>query len=321
MTDLLVQHQAGPETGLSADPAQVAGATAHVLAITAVAARHTMQYLPLVEADRPLAVGQHAEANLTAIQSAAERPTGLVLIASVSTDSPTPTAEPRLTRVIEQWDRASENELAARVPSADSLRFLLNQSTHIIGTTLAVAGGRGEVAIPEETIGLMARAAGALSGVENSWPRGLTTLTRPSHGFISASRDLFTALEEARQSAERMTPEARRETFDGLSHVAANAARRLAAAHDLPSRLAKQHSLYAPARSLPSTPDRLADRAKGRVIQVRPHDLRGLDDLWGTAVRHIQVLGHELLRERLRRVPAPVGRPAHGPSACTPGLA
>jgi excisionase family DNA binding protein len=60
LADLLVADR-DREVGILPDESQVAALMAHVLTLTAVAARHTMGHCPVTDADRPLRVAQFAE--------------------------------------------------------------------------------------------------------------------------------------------------------------------------------------------------------------------------------------------------------------------
>ena len=66
LADLLVADRER-EVSVLHDKAQVAALMAHVLTLTAVAARHTMGHCPVTDADRPLRVAQFAERAVDAL--------------------------------------------------------------------------------------------------------------------------------------------------------------------------------------------------------------------------------------------------------------
>src|SRR5690606_4974523 len=120
----------------------------------------------------------------------------------------------------------------------------------------------------------------ALARGERAWGT-LTTLTRPSHEFVSASRELFETLRHVGLSVE---------AGDGSLHrgrAASDIDRGLTAVGELmtltqsmPERLVAAGVLRGPAKSLRSSDDRLRDRAQGRYVKVRPADAPELGTAW-----------------------------------------
>lgn len=198
----VLEFQQAPDTG------EIGLRTAHVLAAAAVVSRHALAHGSLAAGDRPLAVGRHVEATLAALQPMLERaPTrplrGLPAVVDVEL------GDASLEGSISAWAYASDLELRARIPSADTLRSLVSQTAHIASTIAAVTKPSPE----------LIEAGQALKATESAWIPGLTTLVKPSAEFITASRGLFLALEEARARAHSLTEPERAAAADHLGQA------------------------------------------------------------------------------------------------------
>ena len=132
LADLLHDHTDRPP--LTAE-GHGAGAAVHVLAIGAVAARHTLTHGPIADANRPLAIAQYAERIIDTLREPAQLPHHLDRIAAV-TPSPAPeTLNDRLEAAIYDWAVAGRAETQRLIPSADVLRAFANQGTHLYAVT------------------------------------------------------------------------------------------------------------------------------------------------------------------------------------------
>jgi hypothetical protein len=284
LVDVLEYAQAPPVADL-AEP------TAHVLAAAAVVARHTPLRGELGAADRPLAVGRHAEAALAALRPALEaapiRPfTGLPTIAGIDAGDSN-----ALDKAVHAWARTTEDELRVRIPSADTLHALVNQGTHILATHAPVLDGCSPQQPTDPASPAMREAAQALAAADQAWVPGLTTLTKPGHEFITASRELFLALQDTRKTANQLHRGDHLRAADPLQRALATLSVRLTCARSLPKRLVDGRALYAPARRVAGTPERLHARLKGRYVPVDYHDIKDLDAAWreaDNAVRRIR---------------------------------
>lgn len=262
------------------DTSEIATNAAHVLAAAAVVARHALARGPLGAADRPLAIGKHVEAALATMQPVMEAAPplsfrGLPAVADVG--------DTALDRSVNAWAFATEVELRARIPSAHSLHMLVNQGAHIAATLAEVADPRDVVRRRDGARPPLVEARHALAAADKAWVPGLTTLVRPSTDFITASRELFLALEETRARSSGFTREERDRATDSLGQAMTTLDRRLTAARSFLRPLADGEVLYAPARRVEGSPERLNDRLKGRYVTVEYFDIKDLDAAWRAA--------------------------------------
>ncbi|WP_457256534.1 hypothetical protein [Pedococcus sp. P5_B7] len=258
--------------------------TRRVLAIAALAAHHTMASVPLANTERPMTVGLHAEGfldSLTTGRSAVAR--WLHEVAATHAQAAPDSPGGSLDRVVAQWARTSETELHAAVPSLDSLRTLTRQGTHLLATIeeLAFAGNMRSWAGQDPT-GLR-EAVTALIDVDQAWPAGASTLTRPAHAFVDASRALHEALEPLRLGAARLDGADRDAAMTDLLRATSHLSRQLISVRTLPERLACSGLLFAPTRSLTPAPDRLSERKHGRHIPATLNDISDLMHAWHEA--------------------------------------
>ena len=124
----------------------------------------------------------------------------------------------------------------------------------------------------------------ALIDLDQAWPRGASTLTRPAHAFVDASRALHEAVEPLRLGAAGMDEADRSAALADLLRATSHLSRQLVQARTLPDRLACSGLLFAPARSLTPAPARLADRNHGRLIPATLGDTGDLLRSWHEAV-------------------------------------
>ncbi|KGN41986.1 hypothetical protein N801_03810 [Knoellia aerolata DSM 18566] len=287
------------------DTSEIATNTAHVLAAAAVVARHTLAWGPLVAADRPLAIGKHVEAALAAMQPVLQATPplsfrGLPALADVDV------GDTALDRSMNAWAFASEVELRARIPSAHSLHMLVNQGAHMTATLAAVADQSDVSRRRDGATPPLVAAGHALAAADKAWVPGLTTLVRPSTDFITASRELFLALEETRARSCGFTEQERDRTTDSLAHAMTTLGHRLTGARSFLRPLADGKVLYAPARRVEGSPERLNDRLKGRYVTVGYFDIKDLDAAWHAAALATRSATTQLLRRP----------PAHAASLC-----
>jgi hypothetical protein len=117
----------------------------------------------------------------------------------------------------------------------------------------------------------------------------LTTLTRPSHEFVTASRELFTALRDvaaALQPAdESVSPQV---VASHLAHGLTRVADLMATTEPLPGLLAHAGILRAPATAVRATNDRLVKRGHRHHVKVLPEDVPELPSRWAAACAHVQ---------------------------------
>lgn len=283
-----------PEYQQVPDTSGVAVNTAHVLASAAIVARHALACGPLTAGDRPLAVGKHVESALAAMQPLLESAPvrsfrGLPAVADVDI------GDTALDRAVSAWAYASEVELRARIPSAESLHMMVNQGAHITATMAAVVGDSDRRGARADLV----HASQALGAADRAWVPGLTSLVKPSTDFITASRGLFLALEEVRAHSAGFTQPERERAAESVAQAVATLGRRAAAARAFLQPLADGKALYAPARRVESLPQRLNDQLKGRYVTIEYFDVKDLDTAWSKA--ELATLSAVL---QLRRQPA-----------------
>lgn len=259
--------------------------TRRVLALAALAAHHTMASVPLANTERPMTVGLHAEGfldSLTTGQPAVARWLHDVAATHAQAASASPIVA--LDIVMSEWARTSETEVHAAVPSVDTLRTLTRQGTHLLATIeeLAYAADMRSWTVQDPT-GLR-EAVTALIDVDQAWPSGASTLTRPTHAFVHASRDLHEALEPLRLGAAGLDGADRDAAMGDLLRATSHLSHQLISVRTLPERLACSGLLFAPARSLTPAPDRLSDRKHGRHIPATLNDISDLMHAWHEAV-------------------------------------
>lgn len=115
---------------------------------------------------------------------------------------------------------------------------------------------------------------------------GLTSLTTPTHDFVTASRELFATLQHVREMAPDNAPALDTPAaLTSLAHGCALEAELVTAARGVPASLLHCHLLFAPARTLKPTVERLEARGKGRFIPVELTDAPDLAWRWETAAR------------------------------------
>lgn len=254
---------------------ETAGAALHVLSLAAVAARHTLAHGPLDDAIRPVLVGRYAERVIDSLREVALHPVSLDRLRSVQPE-PAPTSlNDRFEAALHTWQSSARAEIGRLIPSVDVLRQIANQGAHLcdVRAKLDPAAGKSS--------GQLRVTARALARGDKAWGR-LTTLTRPSHEFVTASRDLYRALDAVKEAAEQPGLNLRR-TSEDLDRGLAAVNDLMTRTRDLPDRLITANVLHGPARSMRATDDRLTERQRGRYVHARHSDVAGLVAAWAAA--------------------------------------
>ena len=294
MADLVVaEREADP--GRLMDDAQLAGTYIHILSLAHTAARHALTHGLVSDADRPLAIAQYAERAIDALRVAGERPLALVRMTSTSPEPSPTTINEKLEAAVDQWAKAAQPEIMRLVPSADTLRMLANQGAHLYAVTHQVLP-----ALPDSSSDVSALHVGlvdgarALSTADKGWDK-LTTASRPGHEFISASRELFRALQAVEGLAREPDAswDAERALRD-LNRAADTLARIIDLSRTLPDRLLRSGLVYAPARSLTRSLERLRAHQQGKYVTIAPGDAPELQTRWSEAADLARVVQHHL---------------------------
>src|ERR1035437_3763667 len=283
------------------DDTQVAPVMARVLAMTLVAARHTLVNIPLQEADRPLLIARYAAHALDDVGDV-DRPSGLTQVASFS-----PPARPRgsneqLEAALRSWATHARSELARTVPSTEVLRDIANQARHLYSVSIALATDSftaGNLSGPNaERVHVELRAAAeVMHAVQQQWET-VTTATRPSREYVTATTILhthLTAIERENLSPSSQIESARRVNVDqalaDLRYAATDLVELTHTAALLPEPLIRAALLFAPARILPATLERMHDRNHGRYVPIQLTEGAELIDAaqqGSSAARHVR---------------------------------
>jgi excisionase family DNA binding protein len=282
LADMVVAERSrtAPTPGLDPlrDDAQVAPVVARVFAMTIVAARHALAHIPLQDADRPLAIAQYAEHSLDALGHV-DRPSALNRVASFAPPSSPRTPNDELEAALRTWADQARKELAKTIPSTEVMRDIANQARHLYVVTARLAAASfttGHLAedaarvVHEE----LRQPAQIMHRLQQQWET-VTTATKPSHEYVTATTTLrasLTAIErESLLPGDHVDP-ARRIDLDqamtDLRYAATDLVELAHAAARLPEPLIRSGLLFAPARILPSTMERIHDRNHGRYVPI-----------------------------------------------------
>jgi hypothetical protein len=283
------------------DDAQVAPVMARVLAMTLVAARHTLVNIALQEADRPLFIARYAARALDDLGDV-DRPSSLTRVASFA-----PPARPRgpneqLEVALRSWATHARSELARTVPSTRFLRDIANQARHLYAVSTAlvmdsVTAGNFSGSDAELVHLALREAALVMHRLQEQW-KTVTTATRPNHEYVTATAALHTRLttiESERLSPGNHTASAGRinvnQALADLRYAATDLVELTHTAALLPEPLLRAGLLFAPARILPATLERLHDRNQGRYVAMQLEEGTELIDTaqqGSSAARHAQ---------------------------------
>jgi excisionase family DNA binding protein len=283
LADMVVAERARTTTIPGFDPlrddAQVTPVMARVLAMTLVAARHTLVNIPLREADRPLAIARYAEHALDTLGDV-NRPSALNQVASFAPPSSPRGPNEQLEAALRGWAAHARSELARTVPSSKVLRDIANQARHLyaVSTHLVAASfASGHLSEHEaEMVHVELRdAAQVMHRLQQEW-EPVTTATRPTHEYVTATTALhasLSSLEPQSLPPGGQVDAAKRIDIDlalaDLRYAATDLVELTNTAALLPEPLIRSGLLFAPARILPSTMERVHDRNHGRYVAIQ----------------------------------------------------
>jgi hypothetical protein len=260
------------------DDAQVAPVMARVLAMTVVAARHALAHIPLRDADRPLTIAQYADRSLDAIGDA-DRPSALTQVASFAPPSSPRGPNEQLEAALRAWAGLARMELARTVPSTKVLRNIANQARHLYAVNARLAEAsftRGHLSEHEakSAHNELRDAAQVMHALQQQWET-VTTATRPGHEYVTATTNLHTSLATIEREilpANEKDDVTRRVDVDralaDLRYAATDLVELTHAGAQLPEPIIRSEQLFAPARILPSTMERVQDRNHGRYVAI-----------------------------------------------------
>jgi hypothetical protein len=288
LSDLLasidVRHTGTP--GPSLDQPAAATVAAHVLSVASVAARHALQYGPIADGMRPLLIAQYADRRYDALSHYGAG-ASLPMVAVTMPAIPPTTWTERLEAAANAWAGAARTDLSLTVPSLEVIRNVTNQAAHAHAATATILaavapalgsvdeanGGSGREGT-ERAMSILGDGIRALREADLALANR-TTARRPSHAYASAARDLFAALSETRRAVATSVAD----PGAVLSLRTEPALRTLAAVNDqaqamlrdsrqLPNVLIRAQLLFAPARTLRASTERLTARNTGRLAPV-----------------------------------------------------
>jgi hypothetical protein len=261
------------------DDGQVAPVMSRVLAMTVAAGRHGLAHIPLQDADRPLAIARYAENALDTIGDV-DRPSRLNLVASFAPPSSPHGPNEQLEAALRAWASHARNELARTVPSTEVLRDIANQSRHLYAvSTRLVAASFAAGHLPSRDAEMvhveLREAAEVMHRLQQQWET-VTTASRPTHEYVTATTALhasLTSLEPQSLSQGGQADAAKRIDVDqalaDLRYAATDLVELTNTAKSLPEPLIRSGLLFAPARILPSTMERVQDRNHGRYVSIQ----------------------------------------------------
>ncbi|MEO3936829.1 hypothetical protein V3N99_08735 [Dermatophilaceae bacterium Soc4.6] len=302
LADLLVDASPWVVTSGQGD---LADATTRVLSVAAVAGRHTLSVGNLDDADRVLAVGQWAERSIRLIGERSATTATLNRVTATLPDRASHGVNDRLETARVDWTNAAQAEVGRLIPSVDVLRVIANQGAHLYGLTAEMVQNGPGLAREAELVPDLADAARAFRAADRQWA-GLTTLTRPTHEFLSESRRLLDALKAVAApptlaATAELDPE---RTLSDLVALAITTAELAAETSDLPIRLLRSHLLFGPVDRLADPLERLKRRTGTRAVSLGILDAPDLQARWFEAGSASRAAAHQLaVRHPGRRGP------------------
>ena len=282
---------------------EIAGATIHVLSLTAVAARHTLAHGPLDKVDRPVHIARYAEHAINSLRDVALRPASLGDVLAISAQPPSTDVLDQLDVALHEWHRVTQQELDRMIPSIDAIRQIANQGAHLCAVTGLLTATTVREATPVEADRPSLRdVQQALRRGERAWDH-LSTLTRPNHEFVTASRTLYESLRNIGVQLQRKDVELDQDrAAHSLQRGMEDAAKFMERTRNLPQTLLNAQVLVAPATAIPPSERRVTQRLRREHVHVNYTDLPQLVRHWVEACAAINTL--DIFPQELgRRVP------------------
>ncbi|MFW5473125.1 hypothetical protein ACOCJ5_07445 [Knoellia sp. CPCC 206450] len=259
--------------------------TRHITCIALIAARHTLARGQLADLDRPLRIAQFAEQVVELLQVMEPVPPPPLYRARVTFRYASPTSsQERLRIACDEWTKTALREVGRSLPNAEALRTIAYQGAHLSAVTLEVGKCVG---LPEDHVEALGNVTAHLRAAGKPWDH-LTTLNRPTQQMIPASRALFAELEATRARLTDLGPVESRKALESLTVALDDVTHVMSRARSLPERLVRSRLVFAPARRLRATPERLADIAKGRYVPVTLEDVPDLGGTWLRAASSLE---------------------------------
>ena len=274
---------------LELDDHALADTVRRVLALTAVTAQHTVRHAHMDAVDRPLLVARYASTFIDTLDPSPRRVLALDRMAAVTETGAPMTINEQLDEAVHIWRAAAHREVSRMVPSTEALSSIANQGVRLYAVTHQLLRSAPaleiSVASPHVVCRELREGGAALRAADEALT-GLTSLTSPTHDFVSATRELFTTLQQVREmSTVRDASLDHEAAVASLAHGSSVEADLITAAHNIPASLLNCQMLFAPARTLEPSVERLAARGKGKFIAIQLSDAPDLGWRWETAAR------------------------------------
>jgi hypothetical protein len=290
-----------------------APALARVFGIVHVAASHAVRVGPLSDVDRPLAIARYSAKALDALGDV-QHGSPLLATASFAPPSNPVSLNERLESALRAWVTAAQAELNRTVPSTNVIRNVMNQGTHLYAVSARLfeaaecagePGGDTAAGAHEH----LSTAMKELSKADLLWG-SVTTAMRPSHEYVTAARELHAALTEtthdglrARDVNEITENLDIGQALGDLRYAARDVADMVRDVQHLPDQLLRSHLLFAPARNLTPSVERLHERTAGRYVPALPHEVSELAPAVRSAATQTDLVVREFTRALSRTFP------------------
>lgn len=201
----------GAELDAADNAAQLRQATTltrHLLAIGRLVAGETFRRGAYSDATRPLVVAQYCERALDSLSDTRLSRTGLSHLRAVHPLADSPDLGDRLEAAVHAWDAAARGEAGRVIPSTEVLRTITLQAIHLYAVTQqALTLDGADTLDPDAAASAALRdAAAAADKAAPGWAP-LHSHTRPSLAFATASRDLFTILDDLTPALDPRQPD------------------------------------------------------------------------------------------------------------------
>ena len=304
LTDLLAADRDRPDR----PPLDSTSATAlarPVVALTLDIARHTLGHCEPDQAHRPLQVAQFATRALTRLAGVA---VDVPVPHLAATPSPWLNSGPgdQLPHALHTWADAARTDLALTVPSVDVIRNVTSQGTHLLAaldTLLASEPGSVDAAIDVASLREALRdTAVALTRAGAIWG-SVTTGMPPSPEYVDAARSLHHALGGVVSGHDTSPgPLDRDQALATLADATNDLTALTRRATQATRQLLRSELIFAPARTLAATEDRLHARTTGRHVPITRFDAPTLVATMTTA---------EIKTEQLTRSLREIARSPH----------
>jgi hypothetical protein len=285
LADLLSQNNRSVNA-VALDGAAISDTARHVLSVGAVAARHTIAHCAIETVDRPLRIARYASSQVDALETSPRRPAPLEHVAAVAPGGSSTSINYRLDSALHAWAQTADREAQRLVPSTEALASIASQGVRLYAVTHQLLGSDlvdQPAQIFREVEGHLRHGGAALRQAEQAL-KGITSLTTPTHDYVTAARELFTTLQDVRELAAHheggIDPVS---MLASLAHGCTLQAQVMTAARGVPAHLLHCHLLFAPARNLQPTIARLNARSNGKFIPVTVGDAPELAWRWDRA--------------------------------------